>query len=122
GTVFAATIWLAKTAAREKALDEADRTGAPDRARARRVDLGGIAGYAVFYAMVVSLMSYVVVHAAPIPALLALSALTGTYQATWFTAAWILGAQFSTRAAVIATTLEGAVGFSAFIVFRMLHG
>jgi hypothetical protein len=55
--------------------------------------------------------------------LLALSASTGWFHATWFTAASIVGDRFgSARAAVIATTLEGAVGFTAFLVFRLLQG
>jgi hypothetical protein len=55
--------------------------------------------------------------------LIALSASTGWYQATWFTAASILGNRIaSARGAVIATTLEGAVGFTAFILARLLHG
>jgi hypothetical protein len=54
--------------------------------------------------------------------LLALSASTGWYQATWFTAASIVGDRIgSARGAVIATTLEGGVGFTVFIVARLLH-
>ena len=54
--------------------------------------------------------------------LLALSAATGWYHATWFTAASVVGNRIgSARAAVIATTLEGAVGFTAFVVFRLLQ-
>jgi hypothetical protein len=53
--------------------------------------------------------------------LLALAASNGVYHATWFTAASVVGNRFgSARAATIATTLEGAVGFTAFVVFRML--
>jgi hypothetical protein len=55
--------------------------------------------------------------------LLALAGATGWYHATWFTGASVVGNRIgSARAAVIATTLEGAVGFTAFVVFRLLHG
>lgn len=54
--------------------------------------------------------------------LLALSACTGVYQATWFTAASIIGNRIgAARAAVIATTLEGAAGFATFIAFLLLQ-
>lgn len=52
--------------------------------------------------------------------LLALVASTGWFQSTWFTAASVVGLRIgSTRAAVIATTVEGALGFTAFVVLRM---
>jgi hypothetical protein len=55
--------------------------------------------------------------------LLALAGATGWYHATWFTGASVVGNRIgSARAAVIATTLEGAVGFTGFVVFRLLHG
>ena len=55
--------------------------------------------------------------------LLALAGATGWYHATWFTAASVVGQRIgSARAAVIATTLEGALGFTGFVVFRLLHG
>jgi len=54
--------------------------------------------------------------------LVALAASTGWYHATWFTAASVVGQRIGdARAAVIATTLEGAVGFTAFVVFRLLQ-
>jgi len=54
--------------------------------------------------------------------LTALAASTGWYHATWFTAASVVGDRIgSARAAVIATTIEGAVGFTAFVVFRLLQ-
>jgi hypothetical protein len=54
--------------------------------------------------------------------ILALAASTGMYHAVWFTGASVVGNRIgSARAAVIATTLEGAVGFTAFIVFRMFR-
>jgi len=55
--------------------------------------------------------------------LLALAASNGLYHATWFTAASVVGNRIgSVRAAVIATTLEGALGFSAFLMFILLRG
>jgi hypothetical protein len=55
--------------------------------------------------------------------LVALAASTGWYHATWFTAASVVGQRIGdARAAVLATTLEGAVGFTAFVVFQFMHG
>jgi hypothetical protein len=55
--------------------------------------------------------------------LISLSAASAYFHATWFTAAFIFAARFaSVRSAVVATTIEGAVGFTAFVIFRMLHG
>jgi hypothetical protein len=55
--------------------------------------------------------------------LVALAASTGWYHATWFTAASVVGQRIGdARAAVFATTLEGAVGFTAFVVFQFVHG
>ncbi len=55
--------------------------------------------------------------------LVALAACTGWYHATWFTAASVVGQRIGdARAAVLATTLEGAVGFSAFVVFQFMQG
>jgi hypothetical protein len=54
--------------------------------------------------------------------LLALVAATAWYHATWFTAASVVGQRIGdARAAAIATTLEGALGFTAFVVFRLLQ-
>jgi hypothetical protein len=50
-----------------------------------------------------------------------LAATTGWFHATWFTAAFLVGATVgSTRSAVIATTIEGAVGFTVFVLIRAL--
>jgi hypothetical protein len=55
--------------------------------------------------------------------LLALAASSGWFNSTWFAAAWIVGERIgSTRAAVGATTVEGAMGFTSFVLFRLLHG
>ena len=55
--------------------------------------------------------------------LLALAASCGWFNATWFAAASIVGERIgSTRAAVGATTVEGAMGFTGFVLFRLLHG
>lgn len=121
-TVFSTTIWLAKKSARRNTADEYGVAGDAHGEGFRDSGLGGVALYAVLYFIVVAVMSYVAVSAPATIGFLALFALTGVYQATWFTGAWALGTQFSSRAAAIATTLEGAVGFSGFMVFRMLHG
>jgi hypothetical protein len=53
--------------------------------------------------------------------LVALSAATAWYHSTWFTAAFVLGGTVgSVRAATLAAALEGAGGFIAFAVVRML--
>jgi hypothetical protein len=58
-----------------------------------------------------------------LPLLMALSAASAFFHATWFTAAFVLGEKLgSVRAAVTATTVEGALGFTAFVIFRMIHG
>jgi hypothetical protein len=54
---------------------------------------------------------------------MALSAASAYFHATWFTAAFVFGEQIgSLRSAVAATTVEGAVGFTVFVIFRMIHG
>jgi hypothetical protein len=54
--------------------------------------------------------------------LLVLSASSATFHLTWFCAAFVVAYRIgSTRAAVIATTLEGAFGFAIFLFTRMLH-
>ena len=55
--------------------------------------------------------------------MLALAAASGWYHSTWFTAASVVGNRIgAAHAAVVATTLEGAIGFSGFIVARVLGG
>ena len=97
GTVFGTTIWLAKKRA-----------------------LGGAALYAAAYFIFAFALCQVAGHAESTLGLIALSALTAVYQATWFTGAFVVGAQFSSRSAVIATTLEGAVGFTVYTILRLV--
>jgi hypothetical protein len=55
--------------------------------------------------------------------LFALAAASGYFHSTWFTTAFILGQwQGGPRAAFAATTGEGAIGFAAFVVARILQG
>jgi len=51
---------------------------------------------------------------------LALAATTAWFHSTWFTAAFVVGGALgSPRAATIAAAIEGAVGFTAFVLVRM---
>lgn len=57
------------------------------------------------------------------PGLLLIAASCGFFQATFFTSAFVIGLRIAgARAALIATTLEGAIGFTAFVIARMVHG
>jgi hypothetical protein len=92
-----------------------------------RLKGGGPARAAIFgalHAMVTVALCVVSIRSAgAYPSLLALSAATAWYHATWFTGAFVIGGWIgSTRAAVTAATIEGAIGFSIFVVFRMLYG
>lgn len=100
GTVFGATTWV--------------RTGSTPKAWTFGALHAGVAvGLCVLLAHLPEGM----------PTLLSLSAASAYFHATWFTAAFIFAARFaSVRSAVVATTIEGAVGFTAFVIFRMLHG
>jgi hypothetical protein len=52
-----------------------------------------------------------------------LAASCGFFQSTFFTAAFVIAHKIGgVRAAFGATTLEGAVGFAAFVIARVLHG
>lgn len=54
---------------------------------------------------------------------LLIAACCGFFQATFFTSAFVIGLRIAgARAALIATTLEGAIGFAAFVITRMVHG
>ena len=54
--------------------------------------------------------------------LLALSATTAWYHATWFRGAFVVALRIgSARASVMAVVLEGAVGFTGFALWRMLQ-
>jgi hypothetical protein len=91
--------------------------------RMPRIGKGKLALFALSHALIACLLCGLAYKdAGGLFGLLALAASTGWYQATWFTAASIVGDRIgSARAAVIATTLEGAVGFTAFVVFRLLQ-
>jgi hypothetical protein len=55
--------------------------------------------------------------------LVALAAATGYFHSTWFTSAFIFGEwKGGVRAAVAAAVLEGAVGFTGFVVSRIVQG
>jgi hypothetical protein len=86
----------------------------------RARDTSSALRYAMMFAVTVVALCYAVEGTDGTAALIALSALTAVFQATWFTAAFVVGLQFSRRAAVLATTLEGAVGFTIFIIVRMV--
>ena len=100
GTTFAVTIWL--------------KTGNRPRA----------AVFGTLHAIVaITLCLMSIQGAGTYFALLALAAATAWYHATWFTGAFVVGDKLgSTRAAVTATTIEGAIGFTVFVLFRMIHG
>jgi hypothetical protein len=98
GVVFCLTIWLAK------------------KRNLREAAYFGLAHSAVVVPLCLAVAYY---HGSF--QLILLSVLTALYHATWFTAAFIVGARFSRRAAVIATTLEGAGGFMGFIFYQMLQ-
>lgn len=54
--------------------------------------------------------------------LLTLAAASGYFHSTWFTAAFIVGQwRGGVRAAFVATTLEGSVGFAVFVLARILR-
>jgi hypothetical protein len=56
-------------------------------------------------------------------ALIALSMATACFQATWFTAAFVAGYRIGgVNGAVVATTLEGGLGFTLFVTIRLLSG
>jgi hypothetical protein len=69
-------------------------------------------------------LCFLVIHAPDgLPLLMALSAASACFHATWFTGAFVLGEKLGdVRSAVTATTVEGAAGFTAFVIFRMIHG
>jgi hypothetical protein len=55
--------------------------------------------------------------------LVALSAASAWYHATWFTGAFVIAEKIgSVRAAIVAASLEGAVGFTAFAASRITWG
>jgi hypothetical protein len=81
------------------------------------------AGVALLTALFVLISSTIIYSAARIDGIAGLVLLAmgnAIFQALWFTAAHVVGSHFSPRAAVIATTLEGAIGFTAFIAIRLL--
>jgi hypothetical protein len=52
-----------------------------------------------------------------------LAATCGFFQSTFFTTAFVVGQKMGgARAALAATTLEGALGFAAFVIARVWHG
>jgi hypothetical protein len=91
--------------------------------RLPRLPKGKLMIFALSYALIASLLCGLAYrYAGGSFGLLALAASTGWYHATWFTAASIVGDRIgSDWAAVIATTLEGAVGFTVFVVLRLLQ-
>ena len=82
----------------------------------------GSAICAAVYFVAVFALCHVIDRANDAIGLIALSALTAMYHATWFTGAFLVGAQFSRRAAIVATALEGGVGFTVFIMVLIIHG
>lgn len=76
---------------------------------------------AVVHVLIASVLFDLVYRLAGTPAgLLAIACACAWWQATWFTAAFMVGASYSsTRSAVWATWLEGVVGFTAFMIFRI---
>jgi hypothetical protein len=100
GTAFGAAVWL--------------KTGTVRKAAAFAALLAGVA---------LALFGGAFALAGGASGLVLLAAATGLYHATWFTAAFVVGQRIgSRRAAVAATTIEGAVGFTAFVLWRLLHG
>jgi hypothetical protein len=94
------------------------------RLRMPRLRKGKLLLFALSYAIVAAtLCGWAYQNAGGSFGLVALAASTGWYHSTWFTAASVVGQRIGdARAAVLATTLEGAVGFSAFVVFQFMHG
>jgi hypothetical protein len=91
-------------------------------ARTRSAQKG--AAFGVLHAGFAVALCFLVIHAPDgVARLIALSAASAYFHATWFTAAFVLGDQIgSVRSAVVATTVEGALGFTVFVIFRMIHG
>jgi hypothetical protein len=94
------------------------------RLRMPRLRKGKLLLFALSYATVAAtLCGWAFQNAGGSFGLVALAASSGWYHATWFTAASVVGQRIGdARAAVLATTLEGAVGFTAFVVFQFMHG
>jgi hypothetical protein len=96
--------------------------GATTWARTRNAQKG--AAFGVLHTCFAVALCFLVINAPDgVARLIALSAASAYFHATWFTAAFVLGEQIgSVRSAVVATTVEGAVGFTVFVIFRMIHG
>jgi hypothetical protein len=77
-------------------------------------------GYAALACMFVSIGYY---GAGTTIGLVGLSLATSWYHSLWFTGAYVFGEKLGgVRAAVGATVLEGALGFTAFVIVRLLQG
>jgi hypothetical protein len=95
--VFAATIWLAM-----------------------RRPFKTCCLYALGYFLGVSLLCYLATNAPAPFNLMFLASLSAIYHSTWFTGTFVVGSLFSRRAAVVGAALEGAGGFSVFVILRMV--
>lgn len=87
-----------------------------------RRGLAGAAGFAGAYGLAAVGLCWAIVVTRGLASLIILSGLSAIYQATFFTGAFVVASRFSRRCAVIATALEGGVGFTAFITYRLLTG
>jgi hypothetical protein len=79
--------------------------------------------FATIYALVaVAVCTSASAHAGTLGGLVALAGASGLYHATWFTGAFVVAGRFGTdRAAVAAATIEGAIGFTAFVLWRVMQ-
>jgi hypothetical protein len=77
--------------------------------------------FAIPYVAVVIALAYLATHSVALPAAVSLAGLMALYHSTFFTAAFSVGALASARAAFMAAAIEGGLGFSTFIVLRILH-
>jgi hypothetical protein len=112
GFVFGATIWLG--ARRTVQTYTPGVSQSPPLAKA-------VWFFAAHMTISIVLLCATFAEAGQVIGLVALAASTAWFHSTWFTAAHILSIRLgSPRSAVIATTLEGAVGFAAFILIRAL--
>lgn len=89
-------------------------------ARARRVR--ALSTALVYAVSVISLLE-AATHVGSLAGCILLTASCGLFQSAFFTAAFVIALRIGgTRAALVATTLEGSAGFTIFIIARLIHG
>jgi hypothetical protein len=76
------------------------------------------AGFAVVFVCLSALIFYAAASGNGALGVILLAVANAVFQALWFTCAHVIGSTFGNRAAILSTTLEGAVGFCGFLAVR----